>query len=41
LKQRQGLLATIPGLGEKTIPQLLAYIGRPERFKTVKALRMV
>ena len=38
LKQRQGLLATIPGLGEKTIPQLLAYIGRPERFKTVKAL---
>ena len=38
LKQRQGLLATIPGLGDKTIPQLLAYIGRPERFKTVKAL---
>ena len=38
LKQRQGLLATIPGLGDKTIPQLLAYIGRPERFKTVKTL---
>lgn len=38
LKQRQELLETIPGLGERTIPQLLAYIGRPERFKTVKAL---
>ena len=38
LKQRQSLLASIPGLGDKTIPQLLAYIGRPERFKTVKAL---
>jgi transposase len=38
LKSRRGLLQTIPGLGDKTIPQLLAYIGRPERFKTVKAL---
>lgn len=38
LKARAGLLQTIPGLGEKTIPQLLAYIGRPERFKSVKAL---
>jgi len=38
LKQRQELLNSIPGLGEKTIPQLLAYIGRPERFKNVKAL---
>jgi transposase len=38
LKSRAGLLETIPGLGDKTIPQLLAYIGRPERFKTVKAL---
>jgi transposase len=38
LKQRDGLLQSIPGLGEKTIPQLLAYIGRPERFKSVKAL---
>lgn len=38
LKQRQDLLQSIPGLGNKTIPQLLAYIGRPERFKTVKAL---
>lgn len=38
LKSRRGLLETIPGLGDKTIPQLLAYIGRPERFKTVKAL---
>lgn len=38
LKQRAGLLKSIPGLGDKTIPQLLAYIGRPERFKSVKAL---
>jgi transposase len=38
LKQRDGLLQSIPGLGERTIPQLLAYIGRPERFKSVKAL---
>lgn len=38
LKQRRDLLDSIPGLGDKTIPQLLAYIGRPERFKSVKAL---
>lgn len=38
LKRRAGLLQTIPGLGDKTIAQLLAYIGRPERFKSVKAL---
>lgn len=38
LHQRSELLQTIPGLGERTIPQLLAYIGRPERFKNVKAL---
>lgn len=38
LKSRRDLLETIPGLGDKTIPQLLAYIGRPERFKSVKAL---
>jgi transposase len=38
LRQRRDLLQSIPGLGDKTIPQLLAYIGRPERFKTVKAL---
>lgn len=38
LKQRDQLLHTVPGLGEKTIPQLLAYIGRPERFRSVKAL---
>ena len=38
LKSRCDLLQTIPGLGDKTIPQLLAYIGRPERFKSVKAL---
>jgi transposase len=38
LKQRKDLLDSIPGLGDGTIPTLLAYIGRPERFKTVKAL---
>lgn len=38
LKQRKDLLETIPGLGDVTIPSLLAFIGRPERFKTVKAL---
>ena len=38
MKQRAGLLQSIPGPGDKTIPQLLAYIGRPERFKSVKAL---
>jgi transposase len=38
LQQRSELLASIPGLGDKTIPQLLAYIGRPERFTCVKAL---
>jgi len=38
LRQRNGLLQSIPGLGERTIPQLLAYIGNPERFKNVKAL---
>ncbi|MGJ7488613.1 IS110 family transposase [Variovorax sp. RHLX14] len=38
LQQRSELLASIPGLGDRTIPQLLAYIGRPERFASVKAL---
>ena len=38
LRQRKDLLDTIPGLGDATIPSLLAYIGCPERFKTVKAL---
>ena len=38
LQQRNELLASIPGLGDRTIPQLLAYIGRPERFTCVKAL---
>ena len=38
LRQRKDLLETIPGLGDATIPQLLAFIGRPERFQTVKAL---
>ena len=38
LRQRDGLLQTIPGLGERTIPQLLAYIGDPQRFKSIKQL---
>lgn len=38
LHERSDLLNTIPGLGERTVPQLLAYIGRPERFNSVKAL---
>ena len=38
LKGRADLLHTIPGLGDRTIPQLLAYIGQPQRFKTAKAL---
>jgi transposase len=38
LKQRQDLLQTIPGLGAASIPSLLAYIGAPERFTTVKSL---
>jgi len=38
LKERKDLLETIPGLGDRTIPQLLAYIGRPERFRSVKTL---
>lgn len=38
LKRRAALLDTIPGLGERTIAQLLAYIGDPQRFGSVKAL---
>lgn len=38
LRQRSELLQSIPGLGERTIPQLLAYIGDPQRFNNVKAL---
>jgi transposase len=38
LKHRAALLDTVPGLGNKTIAQLLAYIGRPERFNSVKAV---
>jgi transposase len=38
LRRRAELLESIPGLGERTIPQLLAYIGRPERFTSAKAL---
>jgi transposase len=38
LKGRAGLLQTIPGLGDKTIPQLLACVGDPRRFRSAKAL---
>jgi transposase len=38
LKGRADLLQTIPGLGDKTIPQLLAYVGDPKRFRSAKAL---
>ncbi|WPB55143.1 IS110 family transposase [Xylophilus sp. GOD-11R] len=38
LQRRDGLLQSIPGIGERTVAQLLAYIGRPERFKSAKAL---
>ena len=38
LRRRRDLLETIPGLGDRTIPQLLAYIGRPERFHSGSAL---
>lgn len=38
LSKRADLLQTVPGLGDKTIAQLLAYIGDPERFRSVKAL---
>ncbi len=38
LRKRHALLDSIPGLGDKTIPTLLAYIGDPARFKSVKAL---
>jgi transposase len=38
LQRRQQLLDSIPGLGAKTIPTLLGYIGEPARFKSVKQL---
>ena len=38
LRQRDALLDSIPGLGERSISQLLAYIGDPQRFRKVKAL---
>ena len=36
LGAQRGLLDSIPGLGEKTIPTLLAYYGGPLRFDTPK-----
>ena len=38
LRRRAALLDTVPGLGDKTIAQLLAYIGRPQRFTSVRAV---
>ena len=38
LSRRATLLDSIPGIGERTIPQLLAYIGDPARFTSAKAL---
>lgn len=38
LQKRDGLLQSIPGIGERTVAQLLARIGRPERFKSIKEL---
>lgn len=38
LMSRAGLLKSIPDLGDKTIAQRLACIGRPKRFKSVKAM---
>uniref|UniRef100_UPI003783E438 IS110 family transposase n=1 Tax=Caenimonas koreensis TaxID=367474 RepID=UPI003783E438 len=38
LSKRAKLLDSIPGIGERTIPQLLAYIGDPARFHSAKAL---
>lgn len=36
LKRRRELLGTIPGLGEKTIPWLLSYLGDGQRFDKSK-----
>jgi transposase len=38
LRQHAHLLQTILVLGDRTIPTLLAFIGRPQRFRSVKAL---
>ena len=38
LKKKSDLLQTIPGIGETTIAQLLAYIGSPERFESAKQM---
>lgn len=37
LKTQRDLLDSIPGLGDKTIPVLLSYYGRPLRFAQAKA----
>jgi len=36
LKQKRDLLDSIPGLGERTIAVLLAFLGSPERFKNAR-----
>lgn len=37
LKRDYDLLDSIPGLGERTIPLLMAYYQRPDRFRSAKA----
>jgi transposase len=36
LREKARLLATVPGLGERTVAILLAYVGQPERFANVR-----
>jgi transposase len=38
LRDKQGLLETIPGIGQATIARVLAFIGNPEDFKNAKRL---
>lgn len=37
LKRNYDLLDSVPGLGERTIPLLMAYYPQPERFRSAKA----
>jgi transposase len=38
LKQKRALLDSVPGLGEKTIPTLLAFLGGVERFANAREM---
>lgn len=38
LRDKARLLATVPGIGERTVAILLAFIGAPERFANVRKL---